>query len=300
MKTKAAFDTFFDLQFATAKKTDFEKWFAHLAACVFGSDFELIKAGGVHGDKKSDGRHIPTETIYQSFAPESPATFAKEAAGKIEDSFPDVTTYWPHMKEWVFVHNNEDGIPTSASDTIETLRTKYPNVKIRTANRAFMKGLHDKLSLQKMIDLYPKASINVEGVKMEHVRPLLRRIITECGDGLNATHFGDIPNEDKLDFNEFSEPCKFDIRRAIPHVGVVQRYLDGQSDPRNVTVIQSALRDQYLALDGLGYHADEIFGGLIDFIKDGSTSDQVAASHVIVTYFFESCDIFKNAPFSTC
>ena len=87
---KSDFNDHFDRMFETCDQTEFEVWFANLAGCVWGNDFEPIKAGGKYGDKKSDGRRISTETVYQCYAPESPQTFARRAVAKIEDSFPEV------------------------------------------------------------------------------------------------------------------------------------------------------------------------------------------------------------------
>ncbi|WP_222278516.1 ABC-three component system protein [Rhizobium leguminosarum] len=254
---KSDFDLFFDFNFKDLNKTDFEKWFAAMAECVFGVDFELVKAGGKKGDKKSDGRRISTETVYQCYAPESPDKFANYAATKISDSFPAVLGFWPQMKEWVFIHNNEDGLPTSASDKLEELRKLYPSLTISTGSRRFLKDqLHDRLSLQQMADLYPKAAIDVEGVQMEHVRPLLKRIISERGKHFGSLEFGEIPDEAKVEFNHLSEASKFDIKRARTNVDVVSRFLDGQNNPSNVSVIQTAMREKYLQLVGLGYEPD--------------------------------------------
>lgn len=133
---------------------------------------------------------------------------------------------------------------------------------------------------------------------MEDVRPLLKRIISECGDLLNSDNFGDIPDEKKIDHNKLSEASKFDIRRARPHVAVVDRYLAGQSNPANATRIQNSIRNEYMDLVDLGYVPNDILGKLIDFVKDDSRSETHAAALVIVAYFFESCDIFENAPAS--
>ncbi|MBX4935187.1 ABC-three component system protein [Rhizobium bangladeshense] len=297
MKKKSDFDLFFDFNFKDLNQTEFEKWFADLAACVFGMDFELVKAGGKSGDKKSDGRRVSIETIYQCYAPESPAKFASNAATKIADSFPEVLSFWPKMKAWVFVHNNRDGVPTSASDKLEELREAYPQVTISAVSRRFLKDeLHDKLSLQQMIDLYPRAAIDIEGVQMEHVRPLLKKIITECAKQFGTLEFGEIPNEEKLEYNQLSPASKFDIRRARSKIDVVSRFLNGQNNPANVSIIQTAMREKYAQLIGLGYDPDEIFGKLCEYVRIGATSEEVAASHIIVTYFFDSCDVFQNAP----
>ena len=133
---------------------------------------------------------------------------------------------------------------------------------------------------------------------MEHVRPLLRRIIAERGNDFGSLEFGEIPGEAKLQANQLSEASKFDIRRASSHVSVVDRFLDGQSNPTNATVIQSAMREKYLELTDLGYNCDEILGKLFEYVRITNASDEVAASHVIVAYFFDSCDVFKNASVS--
>ena len=268
-----------------------------MASRIFGTDFELIKAGGRSGDKKSDGRRISTETIYQCYAPESPATFAAKAKTKIADSFPKVIEYWPDIKEWVFVHNNADGIPTTVSDILEELRKQYPKVKLVTASRAFLKDeLHDKLSLQQLIDIYPSASLNFREVRMEHIRPLLKHIMAARAVSLDPNNFGEIPDESKLDFNKLSQDSKYDIRRAQPHIGVVDRFLENMSIPQNASIIQGQMRAKYLELKDLGYHADEILGELLIFSGADVDSTTRAAAYVIVCYYLDSCDIFENAP----
>lgn len=290
---------FFDYNFSSLNQTGFEEWFAAMAECAYGENFELIKAGGSKGDKKSDGRHLSTETIFQCYAPESPAKFASNAAAKIADSFPEVVKFWPTMKVWRFVHNNPGGLPTSASDSLEALRKAYQNIKFLSGSRRFLKDeLHDKLSLQQLIHLYPKAALNIEGVQMEHIRPLLKRIVTERGKQFGSTEFGEIPDRAKLEFNRLNEASKFDIRRARSNVDVVGRFLDGQSNPAAVSIVQSAMREKYLQLVGLGYDPDDIFGKLCEYVRFTGTSEEIAASHVVIAYFFDSCDVFENVPVS--
>lgn len=278
-------------------QVEFEKWFAAMAQAVFGKDFEVIKAGGTSGDKKSDGRRISAETIYQCYAPESPATFAKEAPGKMRDSFPEVLEYWPNLKEWVFVHNNAEGIPTGTSDELEKLRSEYPQLTLSQGSRRLLKDeLHDKLSVLQMIDIYPGARTPIEAVSMEDVRPLIKKIVAERSHKFAIPDFGEIPNPNKLDHNDFSQASRAEIMRAISHIDVVRRYLDGQGDPRNVSIIQEALSEKYASLANLGYSADEILGRLVESIQIDATAEQRAAALVVVAYFFDSCDIFENAP----
>ncbi|AZY95549.1 hypothetical protein EOJ32_17260 (plasmid) [Paracoccus sp. Arc7-R13] len=294
---KTDFDIHFDHAFATVNQSRFEDWFARMASRIYGTDFELIKAGGKNGDKKSDGRRISTETIFQCYAPESPKTFAERAKAKISDSFPMVKNYWPDLKEWIFVHNNIEGLPTSASDKLEELRRQYSEISISTACRNFLKDeLHDKLSMQQMIDIYPSASLNFNAVQMSHIRPLLKKIIEARSVNPDPLNFGDIPDEEKLDFNRLSPDSKYDIRRARPHIDIVDRYLDGMPNPQNASIIQAEMRAKYLELKGFGYDPDEIMGKLLVFCGGGETATVSAAAYVIVAYYLDACDIFENVP----
>lgn len=301
---KPDFDVHFYLALKTCNQTKFEEWFAQLAACVFGCDFELIKAGGKYGDKKSDGRRISTETVYQCYAPESPSTFAKNASKKINDSFPEVTKFWPNLKEWVFVHNNEEGIPTSLSDALEELRKRYPSITIDAPSppRRFLKdNFHDKLNLQQMLDLYPAASWDYLSVKMEHIRPLLKKVVAARAAQPASVDFGDIPNEAKLDFNKLSPDAKYEIKRARLHTNVVDRYLSGMSTPQHASAIQSEIRAKYKEADELGHNPDEILSIMLQFIGSDNTPTVSAAAYVILAYYFDACDIFENAPdLATC
>lgn len=292
------FNKYFDQKFNNANKTEFEDWFTELAAGVWGNDFELIKAGGQHGDKKSDGRRISTEVVYQSYAPESPATFASKSVKKVNDSFPEVTQYWPNLKEWVFVHNNAAGITTSLSDALEALRVSYPTITISTASRRFLKDeLHDQLSVSQMFDLYPVAHFNFKEVEMGHVRPLLKRIISEKTTSADPNDFGGIPDEKKLDHNELSSDSKMCLEGAFRHIGIVDRYHERMSNPRNASDLQAEMRGKYIELRDYGYKPDEILGKLISFVRGPEDDTKtMAAACVVAAYYFDACDIFENVP----
>lgn len=292
------FNEHFDRMFATSKQKDFEAWFADLCACVWGNDFEPIKAGGQHGDKKSDGRRISTETVFQCYAPESPATFAAKAVAKIQDSFPDVLRYWPNLTEWVFIHNNMEGITSAVSDTLEDLRSKYPNVKISSASRRYLKDLlHDRLTVSQMLDIYPMARLNFKEVEMEHVRPLLKRIIRDKTTTPDLVDFGGIPDEKKLDYNDLSYDSKLYLKNAFLHIGIVDRYLEAMSVPSNASDLQAEMRAKYLGLKDLGYDPDEILGKLVSFVRGVEDDPKtMAAAYVVVAYYFDACDVFENVP----
>ena len=101
----------FRLAFLEKKGTEFQDWFAKLAAHAFGSDFEAVRPYGRRGDLKCDGRRISTKTVFQCYAPYS----MKEGPlnRKIEQDFDGAYEKWPDMAEWTFVHNDTRGLPAS-------------------------------------------------------------------------------------------------------------------------------------------------------------------------------------------
>ena len=294
---KSDFNIYFNFAFQSKKKTEFEEWFCRMAQRVHSIDFEPIKAGGPNGDKKSDGRLRSSETVFQCYAPESPATFASEGPKKVNDSFPEVLGYWPNLKKWVFVHNNADGITTGVSDVLEQLRGEHPSIEIATASRDFLKdNFHDKLSLAQLGDIYSDASLDFSSVQMKHIRPLLQNIREGRSSPTVTLEFGDNPEVEKLDFNKLSSDAKFAITRAYSQVRLVDAFFEQLSKPAHANVIQKAMRDEYERLKELSHPPDDILANLLKFVGDDGSEPVRAAAYVIVTYHFDSCDIFENVP----
>ena len=112
----------------------------------------------------------------------------------------------------------------------------------------------------------------------------------------NLSDFDKIPDAAKLDYNELGRESKFNLRRAMPNLGLVGRYIQGLSNPKLASEFQSGMRAKYLELKDLGCDSDEILGRLVTFVGGDEHPTTVAAAYVIVVYYFDACDIFENAP----
>jgi hypothetical protein len=118
----------FQLTFRSKKGTEFQDWFAELAGYSFGPDFEKVRPYGAQGDLKCDGRRVSTQTIFQCYAPK--AMTDTKLIAKIVDDFHGARTHWgAAMAQWIFVHNDSDGLPPKVIQHIDALRAAYP-VKI--------------------------------------------------------------------------------------------------------------------------------------------------------------------------
>jgi len=296
MDTKTQFNEYFDRAYKDKVGNEFENWFAKMASYVFGTDFERVKPGGPKGDMKCDGYNKATETVYQCYAPEGgKGNFAR----KINDSFPKVVSFWPDMKGWVFVTNSKDGMPTSATDVIQGLEKKYPGIKFSKLTREQLKAqFHDKLSPAQLDDVYPESYGKIGDVKLEHIKPLIDKIISEAGEELGSEAFGEIPSSAKIDFNEFSGKSKRRIQSGLVKSGIVENYINSFSKPEQATKMQNAMKEKYEDLVGRAYKPDDVLQELIQWIAPSSYDDSRDAAMVIIAHFFESCDIFRNPPAS--
>jgi hypothetical protein len=66
--------------------------------------------------------------------------------------------------------------------------------------------------------------------------------------------------------------------------------------PTSASKIQESLISQYASFKDLGHTSDEILSKLLKFVGDDGTPTITAAAYVIITYYFDSCDIFENVP----
>lgn len=297
MLNKSRFDIYFQNSFLSKKGTEFEKWFCDMAERVYSTDFEKIKAGGSSGDKKSDGRLVSKELIFQCYAPESSSEFAKNSGSKMRDSFPEVLQYWPKLKKWIFIHNNDQGITSKSSDVLEELRSTYPNITLAVASRSFLKDeLHDKLSTRQLLDLYPNAELDFTQVQMKNIRPLLKRIRENMKSAPLNHNFGEIPHIAKIKYNKLSSEAQIDLTRARYNIDIMNRYLSSLSNPQHATDIQNGLSGHYVYLRDIGHTPDEILAGLLKFLGDDGVPANRATAYVILTYYLDACDVFENVP----
>jgi hypothetical protein len=111
--------------------------------------------------------------------------------------------------------------------------------------------------------------------------------------------FGEDPDPRKLQFNALSSEARFNIQRARNGVAIVDRYIKGLSMPISASKIQDSLISRYASLKDLGHTPDEVLSKLLKFVGDDGTPMITAAAYVIITYYFDSCDIFENVPTSS-
>jgi hypothetical protein len=100
--------------------------------------------------------------------------------------------------------------------------------------------------------------------------------------------------KEKIRRNELSEQVENQIRMGMAQVNLVREFIKRNLDLEFGERLRSGFVDKYNALVKKGLKGDELFYSLFDFASMGNTDFRhQAAGLVVLSYFFESCDVFE-------
>lgn len=302
----------FKLRVHEAKGFAFQRLFERVMGYRFG-DFTPIKPYGQFGDRKNDGYIRSRGRYFQVFAPENPTSqdSAVHAAKKAAQDFEGLKAYWDKqspIREFRFVFNDEyrGSVPP-----LEEALAKIRDEHTIEASAFLAKDLEaEALSLadDQIIDIIgapiPETGLleNVDfGILREVINHVLSRRVPVSREGaLNAPDF-----EEKIQFNGLTKHAA-----AFLTVGSYQSEAVKDYFSKNSTYARQELRDRlnslYLEsrhrLASLGYSSREIgdlvffdlLGILTPILPQASARAIQDAAIVVLSYYFEACDIFED------
>lgn len=283
----------FENTFLRQKGKAFESFFARVMAHAFAGDFEPVRPYGPNGDLKCDGYRPSDGTVYQCYAPDS--TKLANLLAKIDEDFQGAVAHWgAKMRRWEFVHNDVRGLPAEAIQRLDDLRVAHPNIEIGVLGEAEMHRITMGLQLHQLEDLFGAvpSQRTLEKLDFAALRPVLisiQRQVPDAEPSLAA------PSPDKLEGNRLSAAAADMLRLGRMREKLVQDFFDAWPDPSLGEEIAKAFRTRYQSLKAVGLSPDQIFAELQTFAggMEGEPSRQ-AAVLAILSYFFESCDIFDD------
>lgn len=127
--TRMRHDAAFQKAFLQKKEKEFESFFADIMEAAYPNDFERIRPNGSEGDGKCDGYLPSRRAVYQCYAPR--IINSSKTIAKIDADFKGAVEFWKDkMTEWVFVFNDERGMPPEISIKLANLRQEYPSIVI--------------------------------------------------------------------------------------------------------------------------------------------------------------------------
>jgi hypothetical protein len=282
----------FRLAFHTLKGTAFQDWFVSLAGHAFGPDFEEVRAYGAQGDLKCDGRRVSTLTVFQCYAPKQ-MTDTKLIA-KINKDFHGARAHWGRaMAEWIFVHNDGDGLPPKVNQHIDALRAAHPAIKIETWSEPELLKLAMALDLSALQALfgYAPSSAAVDHLVLSDIVPIIEALARqEPNPNPSLTP----PSVEKLEKNALSDESGFLLQMGRRKSGLVDIFFRKSARPDLGDRIAEAFRTRYAELKSLDLPAESIFKHLQDYAGMNGEPKRQGAAMAVLSYFFDNCDIFED------
>jgi hypothetical protein len=285
----------FENAFLREKGSAFQTLFARIMAHAYPGDFQPVRPYGPRGDLKCDGYRASDRTVFQVYAPDS--TRLADLLTKIDEDFRGAIAHWGHrLRRWEFVHNDVRGLPADAVQKLGDLAAANPTVAITTFAEAEMRKVVMGLALHQLEDLFGTvpSQRTLERLDFVALRPVLlaiQRQLPPPDPPLTA------PSPRKLQDNALSEDAAGLLHQGRRREKLVQEFFDAWPDPSFGEEIAECFRNRYQALKTVGLEPDAIFGELQAFAGGmyGEPSRQ-AAVLAVLSYFFERCDIFEDAP----
>jgi hypothetical protein len=308
--------TLFRLKIHVASGQEFENLFSNIMMKKH-PNFRPVRVQGAIGDRKNDGYIREEGRYFQVFSPEEiNSTTRAKAEKKAIDDFEGLYKLWNcdgrEVKEYVFVLNDKfNGAYTEINDAIDQISIRYPSLE--KASLFLASHLEDVLfSLDNdLISFFVGPIPNAENIDLIDYSDLNKIIehIMKRKKPLNPSQTLVVPDfSEKISFNQLSISVQSLLVSASFQTGILDKYFEANSEH-----IRQDLRDfvnakyeectqnvgEAITLeDGC---KDIVFFQLLDDLSplnkeftDQQRSSLQNAVLVLMSYFFETCDIFEE------
>lgn len=294
--TRAWYGLHIDNALLKRKEQEYENFFCDVMEANHGDNFQLIKAAGSDGDGKADGYLKVEKCVFQSYAPSTGFKKSK-LLSKIENDFNGAKEKWGEkMEKWIFVHNDSEGLPKYALDLLDDLSKNNPLVIIASWRPSFVKDLALSLSVNRLTDLFGPAPTQKDITLLTH-EPILTLLRAMSGQ-LHSVDIDIAPvSVNKLEFNQLSRDVEVLLTAGRRKENLVHDLLGRWPDPEYGEQLAESFRAKYQCLYSQNIAPDNIFIEIKKFAGgDLNDASSQVSSLAVLSYFFERCDIFENAP----
>lgn len=289
------------IKLLTAKGQEFENFFKKLMVLAYPQDFIKNKSHGSAGDLKCDGYLSSTKTVFQCYSPSS----LKEniLINKINTDLSGAIQHWyneKRMKEWIFVYNENDGLPTRVAQLLTDLKEKYsknnPSLIIKWWENNDLINLLSKLSLNNKIELLgdQPSSEDFSQLNYNDLQKVIDHLDQNIQIDLNAII--QAPSPYKAKNNQLSQVSADLLMIGRRSFNLLDKFFQDHHDPQIGDRIAQSLKKYFKNLENINHVNENIFNLILDKI-DGFKQKEVtskAAAYSIMAYFFDKCEIFKD------
>lgn len=267
-----------------------------MALCVPG--FVDVRTHGNLGDLASDGLDLHDGKLYACYAPETvdaSATtqkFTSDLAGAIKKRSGQFTTF-------VFVHNDVRGVHPEISTALADARTAHRGISFEVMGMRHFRDLLGKQDSQAVEALLksPLPMQHAVSVGLQEMEELLADLSALRIDDISPSKIESV-SVHKLRSSELTEESQAELRDGMRHSAMISDYYRRRIDITERDDVAARFHAEYLAAVGDGLDPEDVLLRLREFLAGNRmpSAPKYRAQTAVLAYFFESCDIFENAP----
>lgn len=290
----------FENAFLNAFGDEFQNLFSDIMEIVYPGKFIRVRAYGSLGDKKCDGYMLNEGVIFQCYGPRA-MDWAKLKA-KIISDFEGAKFHWMgDMKKWIFVHNFRNGLHPDAGPLLEKLGKENPDIEISIMGYSELARLVNKMSKLDQEQLLggPLPTLTtVAEIGNTQIREIVANIKGLSHPVVETDPVA--PSFEKLYANGLSKHIVGLIQGGFAGTSRVKKFFDMYPNPSYADEVAETFKNEYILLRNGSTAPDKIFDKLYEFAGGmGGDVEHVSAVFAVLSYFFERCDIFEDAPSAT-
>ena len=288
------------VMFLESDGREFEKKISSILHEAY-EDFINPEPWGREGDWGCDGYIDGGRHVFACYGAEQKAYENDYLRTKVSNDLDRAIEKWPMMKEWTFITNAKCGVKFTTR--WESLRAEHgPG-----SDRPIAMHLWQLQDLFKVILSLTEESLDLlfpgaESSRDFELADFIDMIEEFAADASEVPDSRDIDAVSplKMDYNKIDNIYRDSLMKGMECSALVQRYFDTLQDPSHRDLIAGRFRANYLELR----KSEDEPGAIIEELCDRVGGSQFRtrgrvrymSTLAAVSYFFQTCDIFENAP----
>lgn len=283
-------------------KQSFEDFFVHIMQNKE-AEFKAVKPQGSYGDRKNDGFNDKTGEYYQVYGPEDIKLKEDEANDKLEEDFKGLVKYWKQksfvIKKYYFVVNDKyKGVYPTLHVKAKKLSKKYKiDCTIYTA-----KNLEDNFLLLNesqitdIIGFLPNA-LEIESPNYDVMHEVIKHLLKIEVPSILEQIPDDINFDKKIVFNSLSRAVSEYLNAGRRQNFAIKEYFELNSqftkdELRNI--FTGIYKKAVIEIPNSPTKNDEVFQYILEIASPNKTKVIYDSVYVLMSYYFEYCDIFET------
>lgn len=280
----------------------FQTFFGDVMEARYGDDYVRVKPYGALGDKGCDGYKSSDGSVYACYGAQNGAAGSvSQLVAKMEDDLAKASQHLSAiMTSWHMTHNIIEGVPTEALLKKTEFENAHPNLSFGFVGPGTFRQIMSELDQPIRDNFLGPAAQNKDYqlLQMAEVRDTVEAIVSAVAAPESGVDTIAPVSPEKLAFNKLSGASQHILRSGRINAPHIDEYFSSHHDPMRGEHVAEVFRDKYTELKAQGLGPDAILTELYVFVAgpgDVAVPRQVAA-HSLLSFLFDSCDIFENAP----